>query len=698
MVMTDSDKPATQKLFLRFSLVGVMGFVVDAAVLTMALSLGADIYTGRMISFSSAVTTTWYLNRIFTFTSQDPRLLREWGRFVSSNSVGGLINYATYTLLVSTSGFFASHPIAAVGVGSIAGLFWNFTASHRLVFAKTRHLKGSSEPTLKKQPGIGEPINDMSRKMGTGLVFMSCLVLAFALTSYLEVFTNGFSGSVESKHFSNSYFIWEFLRQGQFANPMFFAEQFYIAYPALSIGHWPSLYYTLVGGLFLLFPAVTGVVVWINLLVIAVAGFLLAMLLRPEVGLGWSLVGALAFILMPISLETLNFIMLDLPLTVVVLLAGWVWLQFSNQPSYAFGLLYGILAAAAVLINGTGWLLGLFPIFHILFVRRWTLLLDPRIYAGAFLCLLLVIPWNMVRVNFSASSFNYSFGVNYGIEALIQNLLILYQNVGPFGLVLALFALMRCWSTGDEKKELAVIVPIAISMITAALLLQSFVPVDIVSHYMMPTMSFLLLLSILGIVEMKYLAYFEKHTKILRSIQSMAILLLLMPGLMNLLAATPQRDLRMAEAAEVIVDSQQNLVVVVDGSSAGEGSFITDGLVTSKARGLYVVRTSKILSESGFMGINYQLLVQSPAKVGAILRNLGAQYIVMERAEGEKQLPYSSLLDAFLMGHDSGYRKLATLEHLWRPGLTHVYVSNQKTEANHQLMQEANYTKKMHLQ
>jgi hypothetical protein len=301
-------------------------------------------------------------------------------------------------------------------------------------------------------------------------------------------------------------------------------------------------------------------------------------------------------------------------------------------------------------------------------------------------------------VNFSASSFNYYFGVNYGIEALLQNLLILYQNAGPFGLILALFALMRCWSAGDEKKELAVIVPIAISMITVALLSQSFVPVDIVSHYMMPAMPFLLLLSILGVVEMKYLACFEKHTRILRSIQAMAILLLLMPGLMNLLAASPQRDLRMAEAAEKIVDSQQNLVVVVDGSPAGEESFIAEKLVTSKARGLYVVRTSKILTESGFMGINYPSPVQTPAEVGAILRNLGAQYIVMERTEGEKQFPYSSLLDAFLMDPDSGYRKLATLEHLWLPGLTHIYVSNQKTEANLQLVQEVNYTKMMHLQ
>ena len=135
-VMAESGRPTIRQSFLRFALVGVAGFIVDASVLTLALSLGADFYTGRLCSFFCAVTATWYMNRIYTFASRDPRLLREWGRFVSANAVGGLINYATYALLVTTVGLFASHPIAAVGVGSVAGLMWNFTVSHNLVFVK----------------------------------------------------------------------------------------------------------------------------------------------------------------------------------------------------------------------------------------------------------------------------------------------------------------------------------------------------------------------------------------------------------------------------------------------------------------------------------------------------------------------------------------------------------------------------------
>lgn len=126
-----------QRLF-RFALVGALGFTVDASALTLALSLDADFYSGRAYSFICAVTTTWYLNRVYTFSSESANLIREWWGFVSVNAVGGGVNYVTYALLVSISDFFASYPIIAVGAGSLSGLLLNFYLSQRLVFSKKK--------------------------------------------------------------------------------------------------------------------------------------------------------------------------------------------------------------------------------------------------------------------------------------------------------------------------------------------------------------------------------------------------------------------------------------------------------------------------------------------------------------------------------------------------------------------------------
>jgi len=122
--------------FLRFSLVGVAGLLVDTAALYAALALGAGLYSGRVVSYIAAATATWALNRRFTFESaaNDSGKLMQWAKFLAANSVGGLVNYSLYAILVATSTTVAAMPFLGVGAGSIAGLAVNFTLSRKLVF------------------------------------------------------------------------------------------------------------------------------------------------------------------------------------------------------------------------------------------------------------------------------------------------------------------------------------------------------------------------------------------------------------------------------------------------------------------------------------------------------------------------------------------------------------------------------------
>jgi putative flippase GtrA len=126
--------------FLRFALVGTAGFLVDWAVLSMALAiLGLDFYTGRLLSFLCAATFTWAANRQFTFRLADKdKPGRQWRRFVAVNLVGGLMNYGIYVALVYSLAVAQSWPVIGIAAGSIAGLAWNYTGSRLLVFNKSR--------------------------------------------------------------------------------------------------------------------------------------------------------------------------------------------------------------------------------------------------------------------------------------------------------------------------------------------------------------------------------------------------------------------------------------------------------------------------------------------------------------------------------------------------------------------------------
>lgn len=129
---------ASVRQFLRFSVVGVAGFLVDATVLHLAMNgLGFGHYLGRVVSFLVAATSTWALNRRFTF-DVDTRLhpLKEWLRFLGANALGGIVNYTVYALLVAHVSAVAGMPTLGVAAGSLAGLIFNFTMSKKLVFVE----------------------------------------------------------------------------------------------------------------------------------------------------------------------------------------------------------------------------------------------------------------------------------------------------------------------------------------------------------------------------------------------------------------------------------------------------------------------------------------------------------------------------------------------------------------------------------
>ncbi|TCZ57994.1 GtrA family protein [Roseicella aquatilis] len=120
---------------LRFGLVGVVGFVVDAAVLTLGIMLGSGPWLGRVLSYVAAASTTFALNRIWTFRrTTRVRPVLQWALFLAVNLVGFAFNYGTYALLIAFVPVVAAHPVLGVAAGSLAGMVGNFVLSRRFVF------------------------------------------------------------------------------------------------------------------------------------------------------------------------------------------------------------------------------------------------------------------------------------------------------------------------------------------------------------------------------------------------------------------------------------------------------------------------------------------------------------------------------------------------------------------------------------
>jgi len=101
--------------------------------------LGASPIVGRCASFLCASLVTWRINRSFTFRQGTAAgWLSEWMHYLWASSVGAMVNYSVFVLLVVALPLVTRLPTLGVGAGSLAGLAINFMLYKRVVFANSK--------------------------------------------------------------------------------------------------------------------------------------------------------------------------------------------------------------------------------------------------------------------------------------------------------------------------------------------------------------------------------------------------------------------------------------------------------------------------------------------------------------------------------------------------------------------------------
>ena len=155
--MRPSDRerwlPETQNLPVRgvsvsrrlpgFVIVGAIGFLVDAGILTaLVTGFGVGHYVARAISFTVAVTATWYMNRRWVFEQVTAhKRSREYTAYLVVQVIGAVINLSIYVAVIELVPRLAETPVIPLALGAVVALLFNFGASSRFVFAEPRDRK-----------------------------------------------------------------------------------------------------------------------------------------------------------------------------------------------------------------------------------------------------------------------------------------------------------------------------------------------------------------------------------------------------------------------------------------------------------------------------------------------------------------------------------------------------------------------------
>lgn len=137
--IAEGPKGPTRPLALRiagFALVGVITFLVDAAVLKALIHFaGMGPYSGRLISLPVALFVNWLLNRTLVFAAPKKSSVAEVGRFLAARAFSASMNYSIYSsILLLAAGRIQLDPSIAVAAATAIMMAPNFLIMRFFVF------------------------------------------------------------------------------------------------------------------------------------------------------------------------------------------------------------------------------------------------------------------------------------------------------------------------------------------------------------------------------------------------------------------------------------------------------------------------------------------------------------------------------------------------------------------------------------
>lgn len=120
--------------FFKFGIVGLSGVVIDFGITFLLKEIfGVNAYLSNTFGFIIAASSNYYLNRVWTFKSNNPKILDEFARFFIISLIGLGINSLVLWIL---AGHFQLNFYSAKLVAITITTLWNFTANNFVTFRR----------------------------------------------------------------------------------------------------------------------------------------------------------------------------------------------------------------------------------------------------------------------------------------------------------------------------------------------------------------------------------------------------------------------------------------------------------------------------------------------------------------------------------------------------------------------------------
>ncbi len=433
------------------------------------------------------------------------------------------------------------------------------------------------------------------------LVSLALFTLASAVLQYWD---NAYRSPLvrypdEPAHFVTALMIHEYLLHPT-VHMVRFAEQYYLHYPEVAIGHWPPVLHFILGLWMVPFGATTTAAL---LLFALLSGFLVLFtgeIVARYVGRPYAFPAALFLLFLSITRAATGMIMTELPLALWCLVACVSCASFfrSSEPRYMR--LFALFATLAILTKADGICVAAVPAAGIVLRRKFNLLRKSSYWVPWIAVALLCGSYTLLTYRLAAHG--WSAGQHYSTTFILSMLAVgladFFKALGVTGTILLVAGIWSVMENYRHRDPVDPIWPILISFVAVLLIFESAGPWGMEPRKLFPLVAPSVVLIAAG---SKWIIIRLQRLRV-PTLAGAALLGFLVAIPRSAFALPPRHDCALLPAARRLarLPELEGAAILVAGDHAG--AFIAAIADADHHPRHYVLRSTKHLLKCGWSG------------------------------------------------------------------------------------------------
>ena len=474
-----------------------------------------------------------------------------------------------------------------------------------------------------------------SRSWSWTRMFLCSLLLlwgvSYGLLNLGDVFESELGGHPdEASHYVTGLMVHDYVWGHLGENPLAYAELYYEFYPKVAIGHFPPGFYVIQTLWFSLFSDSLNSVLLLQSFVAGVLGAMIACLVTWGGGRrGLSILVGLVFCSLPLVQRYVGMVMSDLLLGLFCFGASWCFGIFLQKPGYRWSLLFGFLAAGTIMIKGSGLMLAFVPPIALVLTRRYELFRSREFWAATLPVLAVCLPWMLLTYKITEEGMVREWSPGYVAEALPYFAKQIYRTLGAGLCILMLIGVRASLKGRQAAGKVPEMSAVMLALPIGLILTYTLIPVGFEQRYLIPFIGPAMFFVGMGCCWVWNKSLLSEQAQWKGIPVLLCFLGLYLIEVFSVPAKGFQGFQNLVDAMDLNHDGESKKILV-SSDARGEGAVVASVAMSDVRLGNRVLRGSKVLSSSDWMGRGYTLAHTNSTDLLAFFKTEEIDWLIVD--------------------------------------------------------------------